>query len=452
MRAEAVLARWIEMSERELQRLRMLERVEAGLITQRYAAAMLGITDRQVRRLLQRYAREGAAGLVSRRRGKPSNRRIAEDVKLAAMARIEDRYADFGPTLAVEYLRAEGFSLSKETLRGWMIEAGVWKAKRKCAPRLHPPRPRRPRRGELVQMDGSPHDWFEGRAPRCCLIAFIDDATSEVMYARFVPVESSQAYLSALKTYVTTYGCPVALYSDRHGIFTKHDPEDAEPTQFQRATASLGIETLQALTPQAKGRVERLFQTLQDRLVKAMRLAGISDIDLANAWLPAYLADHHARFATPPADSEDAHQPYEGTAIELARICAIHHHRTLSKDLVVSFQRQRYIVQTGGAPRYALRGKKITVVAYDNGHVELLAGQEVLPYKVFDPAQNIPRPVDDKMLNARVDDILKKRPHPQKWRPGPDHPWRHDPITTPPPSAQNRTSLLCSKADISTLP
>ncbi|MBU2799574.1 transposase family protein, partial [Acidithiobacillus sp. VAN18-4] len=182
------------------------------------------------------------------------------------------------------------------------------------------------------------HDWFEGRGPRCTLIAFIDDATSRVLYARFAPVESSQAYLSALQTYVTTHGCPVALYSDRHSIFTKHNPEDNEPTQFQRATEALGIATIQALSPQAKGRVERLFQTLQDRLVKALRLKGISDQDTANAWLPQYLQQHNARFAVAACDDEDAHQPYDGSPETLARICAIHHRRTLSKDLVLSFQ------------------------------------------------------------------------------------------------------------------
>ena len=230
---------------------------------------------------------------------------------------------------------------------------------------------------------------------------------------------------------MTAYGCPAALYSDRHGIFTKHDPEDAEPTQFQRATARLGIATIQALTPQAKGRVERLFQTLQDRLVKAMRLAGIADIDTANAWLPEYLAAHDARFALTPLDPEDAHRPYEGTAIELARICALHHARTLSKDLVVSFRRQRYIVQTHGAPRYALRGKKIDVVVYADGRIELVAGEAVLPYKVFDPAQDIPLPVDDKTLNAQVDAVLKEHPPKEKWRPGPDHPWRRYPAAPP---------------------
>lgn len=237
-------------------------------------------------------------------------------------------------------------------------------------------------------------------------------------------MESSQAYLSALEAYVTAYGCPVAFCSDRHGIFTQHDPEDAGLTQFQRATASLGIETIQALTPQAKGRVERLFQTLQDRLVKAMRLAGVCDIDAANAWLPGYVAGHNARFAIAPANPEDAHRRYAGTTAGLARIGALHHIRSLSKDLVVSFQRQRYIVQTQGAPRDALRGKKIKVVVYADRRVELVAGAEVLSCKVFDPAQDVASPADDKTLDARVDAILKARQHKARWRPGPDHPWR----------------------------
>jgi hypothetical protein len=289
---------------------------------------------------------------------------------------------------------------------------------------LHPPRPRRARLGELIQIDGSPHAWFEDRGARCALIAFIDDATSRVMLARFVPVESTAAYLALLEEYVTTYGCPVALYSDRHSIFTKHDPEDAEPTQFQRATRALGMATIQALTPQAKGRVERLFQTLQDRLVKAMRLAGICDIDTANAWLPGYLAQHNARFAVEAQDAEDAHLPFVGSAEELARLCAIHHRRKLSKDLVVSFNRQRYIVQTGGAPRYALRGQAIDVLTYRNGRIELMHGKEKLPFKVFDPAQDVPAPVDDKSLDARVDALVQAR---KPYRPAPDHPWRRYP-------------------------
>ena len=420
------------MSGKEVKRLEVLRQVADEVVSQRAAAQVLGLSERQVRRLLRRYETEGAAGLVSQRRGRPSNRRLAEAVKDEILTRVRECYPDFGPTLAAEYLRGAGFQVSKETLRGWLIEAGLWQAAQGRRQRLHPPRPRRSRQGELVQIDGSLHDWFEGRGPRCTLIAFIDDATSRVMHAHFASVESSQAYLDALQAYVTTYGCPAAFYSDRHGIFTKHDPEDDEPTQFQRAIANLKITGIQALTPQAKGRIERLFQTLQDRLVKALRLSGISDLAAANAFLPDYLASHNARFAVQPEDEADAHAPYEGDAASLARICALHHHRKLSKDLVLSFNRQRYILQTGSQPRYALRGETVTVVVYPDQRVELLHGVEILPFKLFDPAQAVAVPVDDKTLNARVDDVLKQRRWPEQSRPAPNHPRRRYP--EPPPS------------------
>ena len=417
----------IEMSGKEVKRLEVLRQVSDGVLSQVRAAERLNLTVRQVRRLQRRYEEIGAASLVSKRRGKPSNRRLPDEVKDAVLARLHECYADFGPTLAAEYLRGEGLQVSKETLRGWMIDAGLWQAvqgRRVC---LHPPRPRRPRCGELVQIDGSPHDWFEGRGPRCTLIAFIDDATSRVMYAHFEPVESTQAYLSALQDYITRHGRPAALYSDRHGIFTKHNPEDGVPTQFQRALAALDIAGIQALTPQAKGRVERLFQTLQDRLVKALRLAGISEMGAANAFLEDYLAAHNTRFAVAPADDADAHAPYDGDARQLARLSAIHHHRKLSKDLVLSFNRQRYILQTGGQPRYALRGESVTVVVYPDQRIELLHGEEILSFKVFDPAQTPTPPVDDKTLNTRVDDVLKARRCSEKSRPASNHPWRRFP-------------------------
>lgn len=415
------------MSGKEVKRLEVLRRVADGVMSQRAAAQALGLSERQFRRLQRRYDGQGAVGLVSRRRGKPSNRRLAEAVKEEVLARVRECYGDFGPTLAAEYSRGEGFELSKETLHGWMIEAGLWRAAKGRRQRLHPPRPRRPCVGELVQIDGSPHDWFEGRGPRCTLIAFIDDATSRVMHAYFAPVESSQAYLDALRAYVTAYGCPAALYSDRHGIFTKHDPEDDAPTQFQRAIGSLGIAGIQALTPQAKGRVERLFQTLQDRLVKALRLAGIDNLAAANAFLPGYLASHNSRFAVVPEDEGDAHVPYAGDALGLALICAIHHQRKLSKDLVLSFNRQRYILQTDGQPRYALRGETVTVVVHPDRGIELLHGEESLPFKVFDPGQAVAVPADDKTLNARVDDILKQRRWSEQSRPAANHPWRRYP-------------------------
>jgi len=417
----------VEMSGEEVRRLEILRQVLDGVVSQVMAARALGLSVRQTRRWQRRYAESGAAGLVSRRRGKPSNRRLSETVKNETLARLRECYVDFGPTLAAEYLQDDGLKVSKETLRGWMIEAGLWKAVKGRRVRLHPPRPRRTRLGELVQIDASPHDWFEGRGPRCTLIAFIDDATSRVMHAHFAPVESTQAYLDALRAYVTAYGCPAALYSDRHGIFTKHDPEDGEPTQFQRTIGALGIAGIQALTPQAKGRVERLFQTLQDRLVKALRMAGISDMTAANAFLADYLAEHNARFAVPPADDMDAHAPYDGNAVQLARLCAIHHRRKLSKDLVLSFNRQRYILQTGRQPRYALRGESVTVVVYPDQRIELLHGEEILPFRVFDAAQTPTPPADDKTLNACVDEVLKGRPWSEKSRPAANHPWRRYP-------------------------
>jgi len=412
----------IEMSERELRRLEVLSRVVSGGLGQAQAGIELSLTVRQVRRLQRRYEAQGAAGLVSGHRGKPSNRRLSEALKQAVLSRVEARYPDFGPTLAAEYLREEGLCVGKETLRQWMQEAGVWKARRKRQRRCHPPRERRARRGELVQIDGSPHDWFEGRAPRCTLIAFIDDASSEVVYARFAPVESSQAHLDALRVYMKQHGIPVSLYSDRHGIFTKHTVEDGEPTQFQRALGALGIEGICALTPQAKGRVERLFQTLQDRLVKAMRLAGVGDLAQANAFLAGYIPRHNARFGVAPRDDGNAHRAWDGDEATLARICALHHQRKLSKDLVVSFQRQRYLLQTGGRPRYALRGQPVTVVVYPDQRVEMLYGREVLDMKVLDPAQTVPEAVDEKTLNARVDQAVWRCGVPK--RPAADHPWR----------------------------
>lgn len=413
----------IAMSKKELTRLELVQRVAGKQMSASDAGRQLMLSERQVKRLVRAWREDGAAGLVSKRRGRPSNNRIASAIKAQVIERLRDCYAGFGPTLAAEYLQGEGIRLSKETLRNWMIEAGLWRSGKKKHAGVHPPRERRPRLGELVQIDGSPHDWFEGRGPRCTLIAFIDDATSRVMAACFTHAETTQDYLNGLHAYIRAYGCPAALYSDRHGIFTKHDPEDAEPTQFQRATESLGIATIQALTPQAKGRIERLFQTLQDRLVKAMRLAGISDMEAANAFLQTHLPEHNERFSVSPADDQDAHIPCPLDEAALARACAIQQRRKLDKNLTLSFRHQRYIIQTGGEPRYALRGQTVTVVEYPDGRIELLHNAEVLPFNVFDKAQPIIAAVDDKTLNVRVDELLKQRRLPHA-KPHPEHPWR----------------------------
>lgn len=265
------------MSLKEAQRLAVVQRVEAGEISQAQAGAALGISVRQIKRLCRRVREHGPGGLISRRRGKPSNRRIGEGQREHFMALVHQHYADFGPELAREYLtREHGFGYSTETLRRWMMAAGLWKAKVRRAKRVHSARQRRSCLGELVQIDGSHHDWFEGRAHKCCLLAFIDDATGRVLGARFEAQETTEGYLAVLHEVVQRHGAPLALYSDRHSIFTKSDPDDPKPTQFERALLQLNIEPICAHTPQAKGRVERLFQTLQDRMCKALRLDGVS--------------------------------------------------------------------------------------------------------------------------------------------------------------------------------
>jgi transposase len=415
----------LTMSDIELERLEVLQAIEDKRCSRAEGAVRLGLSLRQLKRLLRVFRDRGAAGLVSRRRGRPSNRRIDDAERSHFVGIVSACYADFAPTLAAEYLRAEhGFSRSTETLRSWMSEAGLWRARRAKSARAHPPRLRRPRVGELVQIDGSPHDWLEGRGPRMCLIGFIDDATSRLMLARFFKVESTHAYLECLSAYVERHGVPAACYSDRHSIFTKHDPEDPSPTQFERALGQLGIESIQATSPQAKGRIERVFQTLQDRLVKALRLAGVSDMAAANEFLTGYLETHNPRFAKAPAEAQDAHQPWEKGAVALSRICASRFERTLSKDLVVTFKGQRYIIQTeAGSPRYALRGKKIEVCVHLDGRVELLNDTESLPYRVFDPQLDKAPPADDKTLNERVEQALAKRGG-QAHKPAQHHPWK----------------------------
>jgi hypothetical protein len=223
-------------------------------------------------------------------------------MRTLALSIIRERYADFGPTLAAEKLAAHhGCSLSRETLRGWMIADGLWTDRRHRLPSPHQPRRRRECLGELVQIDGSEHAWFEGRGPMCTLLAFIDDATSRLMVLRFVPSESTFDYFRATRAYLEAHGKPVAFYSDKHNIFRVNNGEGGDRvTQFGRALSELSIDIICANSPQAKGRVERAFGTLQDRLVKELRLAGISTIDVANAWLPGFIAEHNARFGRAP--------------------------------------------------------------------------------------------------------------------------------------------------------
>jgi transposase len=392
------------MSQKEVQRLEVINRVMGGSLDQCQAAQLLGLSVRQVKRLCRGVRQQGAQGLVSRRRGQPSHRRIASEQREHYMQLVRSQYADFGPLLAHEYLQREhGFEWSVETLRGWMLQAGLWQARRRRSKRVHSPRQRRECLGELVQIDGSHHDWFEARSAKCCLIAFIDDATGRVLSARFFEQETTQGYLDVLHALVQRLGAPLALYSDRHGIFTKADPEDPKPTQFERALLQLHIEPICARSPQAKGRVERLFQTLQDRMCKAMRVQGVDHIEQANTWLDEYLREHNRRFAVAPKQPQDMHRPWGGSAQALADICSLHHQRHLSAQGACKFDGS--ILQLLPRQPHAPKARAMVDIAqHGDGTLHLSYRGQPLAYRsyaMYEPKHGA-RAEDHKTLNTRV--------------------------------------------------
>jgi transposase len=415
----------VTMSGKERERLRVVQAVWSRRMKQGQAAAQLGLSVRQVKRLVRAYRDGGAKALVSKRRGVPSNCRIAARERERILKLVARHYPDFGPTLAAEYLRdRHGFTHAVETLRQWLIGAGRHRPKRCQRTRPYQLRERRAQVGELVQIDGSPHAWLEERGPRCTLLAFVDDATSRLQYAHFVGAETTRAYLQGLRTYVGVHGRPVAFYSDRHSIFRKHDPEDPEPTQFERAVRALDIAPILALSPQAKGRVERTFQTLQDRLVKALRLAGINSLAAANAFLPTFLAQYNAQFGKPPREPSDAHRPLHLSPEQLLFTTCAQHPRKLSKSLSCQYQGQIYLIQTGASPGYHLRGAAVTVCD-DGGDqaLALLRAGRPLPFKVFPRHTLLPRLADDKTVNEMVDTAKRKQATTHKPNPA-THPWK----------------------------
>jgi transposase len=420
----------VSLSQKEVDRLGVIQAVVSGGLRQDDAAHQLGLSTRQVKRLVGRYRTAGAAGLVSRHRGRRPNNAIAAAVRDAALTLVRTHYRDFGPTLAHEkLLEQHGYRFSVETLRQWMIADGLWQPKRRRQARIHQRRPRRPCYGELIQVDGSPHDWFEGRAEPCCLIVFIDDATSELMALRFVPAETTQAYLETLREYLDVYGRPVAVYSDKHSIFRSRNAEQGSDSQFSRVLKTLDIEPIHAHTPQAKGRVERANQTLQDRLVKELRLHGINDIDTANAFLPAYRDDHNQRFAVAPQSPVDAHRSLHHGRDALALIFTLQHRRKLSKNLTCRFQNREYQVQRQQGA-YRLRGATITVCEAFDGSVTLLYQGHKLDTTLLSEGER-PIPMDDeKSLHATVAHAKRRQ---QAHKPSAQHPWRQ-------PAVQPRSS------------
>jgi len=381
------------MSQKEVHRLEVMQKLSEKRLRQAQASDILGINLRHVKRLYKQYKAEGAKGLLSKRRGKPSNRKLPESLKETAIALILKHYHDFGPTFANEKLREiHGLRFSTTTLRGWMIEAKVWIPRAERGPKIHQPRYRRPCFGELVQIDGSDHPWFEDRAPRCSLLVYVDDATSDISEMRFVPSESTFTYFEATKTYIGKYGKPVAFYSDKFSVFkvnAKNAKGGDKLTQFGRALVDLNIDIIHAHSPQAKGRVERTNQTLQDRLIKEMRLKKISNMRDGNAYLPIFIDDYNKRFGKAPLSNIDMHRPLQNWEEEgIDDIFCWQEDRTLSNNLTLKYDKRTYIIQDSVETR-KLRKKRVTVFDHHNGIIKIVYKNKELAYRVFDQLQRV---------------------------------------------------------------
>ncbi len=356
------------LSGKERDRLKVLHEVQGGHLTQGEAAGQLQISDREVRRLLARIAAEGDRGVVHRLRGRASNRRLAESLRAKVLKLVKAKYGDFGPTLACEYLAKEhAVEVSKETLRQWMMAAGLRRGKRRQVEEVHVWRQRRSCRGELVQWDTSVHDWLEGRGPRLYLVAMIDDASSQA-YARFVEQDSTEENLHVLWGYVEGWGRPVEFYTDKGSLFTVNRPrveaadEAVKPawTQIGRALRELGIGWIPAHSPQAKGRIERFFGTAQDRLVKGLRLAGADRLEAAQTYLEEeYLPHWNQTFTVLPAGSTDAHRPLRAEH-ELAAILSLVEERIVTSDYTIRYQGKIFQIARGDI-RPGLRGGRVRV-------------------------------------------------------------------------------------------
>ncbi|CAB3803916.1 ISNCY family transposase ISBcen27 [Paraburkholderia ultramafica] len=375
----------ITMTMRELDRLKVIQDVADGKLKPWRAAERLGLTTRQIRRLVGRLREHGPQGLVSRRRAKPSNNRLDAVTADRVLSIIRDRYADFGPTLACEKLwECHGIRLAKETVRRLMTDAGLWVPRRQRPPKVYQPRARRACLGELIQIDGSEHAWFEDRAPQRTLLVYVDDATSRLMHVLFTATESTFSYFEATRAYIERHGKPGAFYSDKASVFRKTTPgkKDNRVTHFGRAMYELNIDTFCANSSPAKGRVERAHLTLQDRLVKELRLRGISTVAEANAYAPAFMATYNARFAKPPKSEFDAHRPLRADE-SLDLVLTWREPRKVTKSLTVQYDRVMYLLDDTPEHR-KLIDRYIEVWEYPDGRIELRSDGRVLPCRQYD--------------------------------------------------------------------
>ena len=392
----------ITMSVKELEKLEVIADVTKKRISQKNASKRLNLSVRQIKRLVKRFRAEGAQGLTSKRRNFVSNRRLPDDLRLKVLNLYQENYPDFGPTLFCEKLsELHHIDLSKETVRKWLLTEGLWKRERKIKARKSL-RERKPCFGEMLQLDGSHHGWFEGRRDKAVLMSFIDDATGMV-YALFYEYEGTIPAMDLLKNYCLEHGIPMSIYSDKHTTYKSTDKNKEALSQFGRALSELGIELIHANTPQAKGRIERLFKTLQDRLVKELRLRNISDIETANNFLKQYLPVFNSRFNVIPFDNTNVNVKIDGDIDLLSYLC-IKEQRTVKNDNTISYNAKIYQLEPG------VRAKRVTVEERIDGSMSIKYNGASLKYEEI-----IKRPpkIADKVAKIR-----------KKYIPPADHPWR----------------------------
>jgi len=403
----------LSMNRTEIDRVHVLKDLLAERIRTGEAAQLMGVTTRQVFRLLRAYHAGGPAALVSKKRGRPSNRSYPALVRTEVLALIKANYLDFGPTLAAEKLaERHRLLLGVETVRRWMIADGIWRDRRARLKPVHQPRYRRDCVGELVQIDGSQHWWFEDRGPQCTLLVFIDDATSRLMHLQFATAESTFDYFAATQSYLQRHGKPVAFYSNKHATFRVNKVGATGGngmTQFGRALDQLNIDIICANVPQAKGRVERANGTLQDRLVKELRLEGISSIEAGNAFLPGFIEDFNRRFAKEPFNEKDLHRPLAGDE-DLDEAFAWQEERTVSQSLTLQYDKMLFILEPTPVTR-SLARQRVTIYDYPDGRFEIRHQGLNLPYRTFDKLQQVDQAavVENKRLGPALAYIAERQ-------------------------------------------
>jgi hypothetical protein len=421
----------LAMSKNERRRLELFSRVRDGKLTLVKASELLSLSYRQAKRVYRRYQAEGDRGVVHRLRGRPSNRGVDPGKKARVLELYREKYGDFGPTLACEYLAKEDQEqVGVETLRQWLIEEELWVPRRR-RPVHRRWRERKGHFGEMVQLDGSHHDWFEGRREKAVLMVLIDDATNRT-YARLFEGETTEASFETFWRYVKRYGLPRSVYADKAAIYrTTRDATvdenlaDKPPdTQFGRAMKELDVELILAHSPQAKGRVERRNAVFQDRLVKALRLKGISDLEGANAFLEKeFLAEMNEKFNVPPRERSDLHRRVP-RRVQLERVLSFQEERVVQNDWTIRW-RNRWFQLTEANWKLALVKRKLTVCEQLDGTILLLLGKRALAWEELPE-----RPV-------RAAKLIPQSASGKSQKPSANHPWRK-------PFKQSAASIVAS--------